>query len=342
MPRSKKEICLIAGLSLAGISISPAFAGSYIFSTITHPDETYSYASSVNDWGTVVGSYNTSASRVRRNFAWFEGKSTPLPKTITPVTSINNQNVIAGTIGSSPDTTTVLLHAFTGKFARIPIESGYHSYPTAIDDSSNVVGFASNPPVSVGFVSMGFVSNGVATSYLTPPGDYKDSTASFISDSGVVYGAYAGKLRNTHEFYFQNGTYTDFFPPGDITAVVSAGAFAGSYAKSVSGKPVLFGYTRQQGKTKSYLYPGSSYTQIIGFAPRGALIGKYEDGNGAYGFFVTFKGVYYPLSFPGAASTWITGVSTTRGNLAGYYTDNAGAFHAFVATCPVAASPCTQ
>jgi hypothetical protein len=339
MRRSKTEFCLIAILSLAGISIRPAFAGSYIFSTITHSGETDSYASSVNDWGAVVGSFYTADAKSPKNFAWFEGKSTLLPQSVTLSTSLNNRNLIGGTIGSSTDTATVLLNAFTGKIVRIPMKSGYKSFPVAINDASNVVGIASTSNLSV---QTGFASNGKTTSYLTPPGDVDDSAALLISDSGVVYGTYFDKSANIHEYYFANGVYTDFFPPGPVKAVDSAGAFAGTSPKAESGQLVYYGYRQQNGKTESYLYPGSDYTDIIGFAAKGALVGMYEDGNGPYKFFVTFKGVYYPLSFPGAASTWITGVSGIRGNLAGYYYDTAGLRHAFVAICPSSESPCTH
>lgn len=332
---STTELTLIAVLSLAVTGIRPAFAGNYIFSTITHPGETDSYASSVNDRGAVVGSYYIADSRPAKEFAWFEGKSTPLPQSITLMTSLNNRNEIAGTIGSSTETTTVLLNAFTGHVERIPMMPGYNSFPLAINDLSTVVGIASTSNLSI---STGFASNGRTTSYLTPPGDFNDSSAFLISDTGAIYGFYADKSGNGYEYYFSNGIYTDFTPPGSILAVDSAGAIVGRYPKS----GIFYGYREQQGKTASYLYPGSNYTEIIGFAANGALIGTYEDGNAPYGFFVTYKRVYYPLSFPGAAFTWITGVSNSHGNLAGYYIDQAGLRHAFVAICPAAASPCTQ
>jgi hypothetical protein len=338
MRRSKNELTLVAVLSLAGIGVNPAFAGSYIFSTITHPGETDSSARSVNDWGAVVGSFSTSTGPAK-NFAWYEGKSTLLPQSITLSTSLNNRNVIAGTIGSSTDTATVLLHVFTGKFTEIPMISGYKSFPVAINDLSTVVGLASTANLSI---QTGFVSNGGTTSYLTPPGDVNDSAANRISDTGVVYGTYFDKSSNVHEYYFVNGAYTDFFPPGPVEAVDSAGAIAGNYPKLVSGQLVFYGYKEQQGKTTSYLYPGSNYTDIIAFVAKGALIGRYEDGNGPYGFFITYKGAYYPLTFPGAASTYISGVSPSHGNLAGSYIDQAGVRHAFVAICPTAETPCTQ
>jgi hypothetical protein len=335
MRRSKTERTLIAVLSLAAISSRPALAGSYVFSTITHPGETSSAATSVNDWGAVVGSYYTADARPAKKFAWFEGKSTPLPQSITLWTSLNNRNEIAGTNGSSTDTSTVLLNVFTGHVKRIPMMTGYNSFPLAINDLSNVVGIASTSNLSI---STGFVSNGRTTSYLMPPGDVNDSGADFISDTGVIYGGYADKSGNAHQYYFANGIYTDFYPPGSILAVDSAGAIVGRYPKS----GILYGYKEQQGKTTPYLYPGSNYTEIIGFAAKGALIGTYEDGNNPYGFFVAYKGVYYPLSFPGAAYTWIFGVSNSHGNLAGYYVDQAGLYHAFVAICPNAENPCTQ
>jgi len=335
MRRSKQQLTLIAMLSLAGISSRPAFAGSYVFTTITHPGETSSTATTVNDWGAVVGSYYTADARPAKQFAWYEGKSTPLPQSITLWTSLNNRNEIAGTTGSSTDTSTVLLNAFTGHVERIPMMTGYHSIPLGINDLSNVVGFASTSDLSI---STAFVSNGRTTSYLTPPGDFNDSVASFISDTGVIYGSYADKSGNDHPYYFANGIYTDYYPPGSILAVDSAGALVGRYPNS----GILYGYKEQQGKTTAYLYPGSNYTEIIGFVAKGALIGTYEDGNAPYGFFVAYKNVYYPLSFPGAAFTWIFGVSNSHGNLAGYYIDQAGLSHAFVAICPVAATPCTQ
>jgi len=339
MRRSKTERTLIAVLSLAAISSRPALAGSYVFSTITHPGETSSAARSVNDWGAVVGSFSTSGGGSAENFAWYEGKSTLLPQSITLTTSLNNRNVIGGTIGSSTDTASVLLHVFTGDYTQIPMMSGYKSYPTAINDLSTVIGGASTSNLSI---QTGFVSNGGSTSYLTPPGDVNDSAANLISDTGVVYGTYFDKSSNIHEYYVANGTYTDFTPPGPVEAVDSAGAIAGNYPTSVSGKLVFYGYKQQNGKTTSYLYPGSNYTDIIAFVAKGALIGRYEDGNGPYGFFVTYKGAYYPLTFPGAASTYISGVSPSHGNLAGYYIDTAGLRHAFVAVCPPAETPCTK
>jgi len=233
MSRLKKELCLIAWFSFAGIGISPAFAGSYVFSTITHPGETSSSARSVNDWGAVVGSYSTSVAGPAKNFAWFEGKSKLLPPSITLSTSLNNQGVIAGTIGTFPDTASVLLHAFTGKFVQIPITSGYRSTPVAINDASTVVGITSNSDLSV---SIGFASNGASTSYLTPPGGVDNSSALNISDSGVVYGTYFDSSSNIHEYYFANGVYTDFSPLGNVEVVNSAGAYAGAYHKLVSGQ----------------------------------------------------------------------------------------------------------
>jgi hypothetical protein len=335
---SKKQITLIAAFSLAGIGLRPAIAGNYIFSTITHPGETDSAARSVNDWGAVVGSFSTSTGPAK-NFAWHDGKSTLLPQSITLTTSLNNRNVIAGTIGSSTDTASVLLHVFTGKFARIPMKSGYKSFPVAINDLSTVVGLASTANLSI---QTGFASNGGTTSYLTPPGDVDDSSALLMSDTGVVYGTYFDSSSNIHEYYYANGVYTDFSPPGPVKAVDSAGAFAGNYRKAVSGQLVFYGYKQQQGKTTSYLYPESNYTDIIAFVAKGALIGMYEDGNGPYEFFITYKGAYYPLAFPGAASTYISGVSPSHGNLAGSYIDQAGVRHAFVAICPTADTPCTQ
>ena len=319
-------------------SAAPALAGSYVYATITHPGETGSQTITVNNRGVAVGLFSVAGSTTTQYFAWSNGASSALPGDITFTRSLNDHNVIAGYIGTT-NSVTVLLHVFSKKRSTIPMKAGYYSFPTGIDDASTVIGLASTPDQSV---QVGFASQGKTTTYLQPPGGENNSIATLISPSGTVYGTYIDKAANIFFYSFANGIYSNFTVPGTLEAVSNEGYLAGRYPKTVNGDTIFYGYVQRNGHIQSYLYPGTTYSDIFGFAPKGALIGTYEDASNAIGFFVTVGGAYYKLTYPGATLTWVNGVSSTTGALAGFYLDSANVEHAFVATCPVAERPCTH
>jgi uncharacterized membrane protein len=89
-------------------------------------------------------------------------------------------------------------------------------------------------------------------------------------------------------------------------------------------------YMIVDGEFTGFDYPGAAFTAAWDASPSGAIVGVYQDADGAAHGFLLEDGAFTSIDFPGARDTRAFGINA-RGDIAGNYVDAARRTHAFVA-----------
>jgi hypothetical protein len=300
-----------AGLMLAG---TPALAQQYDFTTLTVPGVpagAWAAAGPVNDQGNAIVTavvpnvaYNFTAVNDIYNIA--TSTYTPLPADPAADTSgpygstgaygLSNNGTIVGiyhpTAQNGGGWAGFQLNGATFSPVQYPVNSNY-SYPTAINNSGQMVGLFYD-----GVQTNGYVTSGATTTTANVPGAWGGNTSfTGLSDGGIAFGYYipsGNGFPQTETFLYNIGTSTFTQVPtpagfaySDLYAINDNGIAVGSVWNSNSQAGSM--PTDAQGfifntNTDSYSLiddPNDvSGTQLYGINDNGIIAGSYVDGNG--------------------------------------------------------------
>jgi len=241
-----------------------------------------------NPQGTAVGSW-VDASGVTHGFTFTKkgvftsfdppGSTSTTPNFISPQGDIVGSYVDSGNVS----------HGFIlsgGKYTTLDFPGAAGTVLTGINPSGELSGFscvvascATSP-----FHSFTVSKKGVFTSF--EPSGATSSTASTVSPSGAVVGAYTDSGGVTHGYLLFHGTYaTDDFPGSIFTFNGGGnpeGDIAGIYIDTAGAG---HGFLLSNGVYTSFDYPGASLTEGTGINAGGVIVGLYTDSAGvAHGF----------------------------------------------------------
>ena len=320
---------------------APAHAGSYVYTNIIIPKEFNPYPFSVNDKNEVAGTATNAKGHDPKGFIWTPVKITVSQDGIVSFKTINDRQFALGLLVSqtSVDGQYQIYNIKNQVSHPISVAANEYMFVLGMNVTNTIFGYVDHK--STGVID-NFIQHGLQRTYFHPPGVI-DSQALYINDSGLVLGQYEPtKGGTTKDFLYQNGVfaYPEIAHPEYQYPVFLAndGTIGGIYKTD----PGYHGFTWRKGVFTTYDYPGALVgTYLVGPGPAGALYGIYGP-VGQTQSFVYRAGTYYTLKGPDGVAIHITGVSPTKGNLVGNYTDSAGTVHAFFATCPTNQAPCTQ
>ncbi len=162
-----------------------------------------------------------------------------------------------------------------------------------------------------------------------------------INNSGTTDGFYVDNAGLTHGFFrTSNGTFTTVDYPSPATATAfnqllsqndyhqAAGYYSNSIANTTPDIPYV--YDEVGGVFHVITIPGAvGGAQATGINNEGVTCGFFIDANGVNHGWLSNRGIYMPLDFPGSTGTQALGLNN-RGKVVGFYTDGGGQSHGFV------------
>jgi probable HAF family extracellular repeat protein len=159
----------------------------------------------------------------------------------------------------------------------VPFAGSKGTYPTAINNSGEIVGSWSDGGISQGFTLI----DGTYTSL-----DYPGATYTFVDDvnsQGDIVGIYISPDSNGNQGYLlSGGTYTSIEFPGAVQtqaiAINDAGVIVGVYF--TSDPNLTQGFVLSGGVYTTLTVPGEPYTFLDDINDNGVVLGAYEDAGG--------------------------------------------------------------
>jgi probable HAF family extracellular repeat protein len=259
------------------------------------------------------------------------------PETVSQGYGLNSVGQAAGT-SSNPNGAIATLFSHGQAFNLGLLEANDVSVATAINDSTEVVGFeyfsstAANTPHAWGF------SNGKLTDIHSPSLFPAGTKALGINTSGVVVGQGYLTSASFHVFVYENGQMVDIGPPGSFqanpVAITDAGEILGSYyTSSTDNGQFLY----SNGKfTKLAAGPAGTSTSASAINSVGVIVGSISV-NGLSHAAVYSDGVWTDLgTLPGAtAGTAATGINTA-GQIIAVASYRVTSYHPFIPAKTVA------
>jgi hypothetical protein len=335
--RAATATCALFGMA------APAWAGTFVVTTLDQPGFSQNIATAINDTDTVTGySYNQNgASSATRSFVWRNGILTNKIK--GEMQTISAASVAAGYYEPSAPFIGETYNVAKAKLTTLKAfdKKWFVVDPNGINTAGVLVGIAGTN----GMGQHGFILDGKKATILdSPDAPPASSGAQAINDSGLVAGFWHSADGNNyvHSFLYQNGTYTSADVAGSIETGIlfldNAGDYAGRYTLT-NGNWV--GFAVIGGTMSTYVIKGSvKYNEARGVGPGGEVVGWWADASTTHGF-LSIGGKVTSFNVPGAAGTFISGINAL-GSIYGYYVDRSGNLHAYVAQCPAGQTPCTQ
>ena len=270
-------------------------AGSFQFTYVNYPNDTFTQLLGINNSGTIAGYHNANT---------FSGFTATLPSNFTTEnfpgsaqTQVVGINTAGNTDGFFIDNGGVN-HGFTdvgGTFTVVDSPNTSFNQLLGINDKGQEAGYSSTDPAGMVNQNAYTYNNSSKTfTYLTNllPAGTGNSQATGINNSGEVSGFYVDAGGVNHGFLDMGGSLTTFNAP----------------------------------------VAGESGTQILGVNNLGEFVGDYTDAAGnTHGFFDE-NGVFQTLDAPlGIGTTTINGVNDL-GQLVGFFVDGNGNTEGFVAS----------
>jgi len=269
---------------------------SYKFAPLNHPNRvSFNYLTSINDKGTIVGSYsptNSSSNLVPFIYQNREFQSIPVffDAASTLPLGINENDKIAGLVIDWGD----IAHGFT-----------YSSTEglTALDY---------NEPGITGTSIEGINSHDAMVFYLFDGG--------FQYTSAVDYNQF-----QVYPFNYPGTSVTG--NTVKLTDLNDQSTLVGSYEDSTG---LYHGFIFKSGVYTDVMVPGSDETHINGISNNGMVVGFYHVGATSHGFVFDGKSNYQTFDFPG--SSMVEGYDiNNNGTIVGVYFDSFSAMYGFVA-----------
>jgi hypothetical protein len=286
---------------LAICTVSVAFASIAWAQTYTQVDYPGAIATTLNGGpnpqGTSVGSYTDTSGVVHGFTLTAKGVTTsfdPPGSTLTIPNFISPQGVIVGEYLDSLNVS----HGFIlngTKYTSVDAAGATGTTLTGISPSGEISGFTCSDPACGNFgapsTNHSFViSKKGDYTFFDPPGAIS-STASTVSPSGAVVGAYTDSGGVTHGYLLKNGNYTTIDFPGATFTFGGGGNpendVVGEYNDTAG---VGHGFLWSKGTYTSFDYPGAIFTDAAGINPGGVIVGLFFDSSGnEHGFIRTAK-----------------------------------------------------
>jgi hypothetical protein len=157
-----------------------------------------------------------------------------------------------------------------------------------------------------------------------------------INDAGDFVGGYVPEGGSSLPYADIAGVVTTITIPdatsGVANAISSNGIVVGNYHTTAGNTNHGFIRDADGNLTEGFDYPGaeSPGTFFSGVNSRGWIVGNYWTEVNGYGFFLKPPNSYVQFSIQNADSTYLTGIND-HGQICGYYVDDAGAAHSFLA-----------
>lgn len=264
----------------------------------------HTYATGINDSGTVVGWFSPAYSTAGSGFT-YNGNSFSL--------------------FNAPDSS----GAHGGTFARDIsagglISGSYHSMASG-KDIGFIYGAGTYTPIDASSLN----SNRTTT------------TSTYgVNDSGQVIGVFADyAIGSGNSFLYDNGQFSLIVAPGAVSTSVSginnSGLIVGSFTDSAS---LRHGYIFNGNTFSIFDAPGSSDTFFLGISNNGQILGRYNDASGAHNFALN-NGVYESIDFsiPGVSTTILYGINNAGQIVGTAYGGANGAYGVVLTPVPLPA-----
>lgn len=175
-------------------------------------------ATSINDWGQIVGQQVSSDfGQGGFVFDWFRFSRFDNPNAVVGLTfpqSINDVGQVAGFfVGSDFKTSAFIYHQGKFKTVKPPVTSAITTAVNSINNDGQIAGYYVAPQSDGSFMTQSFMSVKGKNIPMTVPGTAGFSVATGINDWGQVVGYYLGSDFLTHGFLYSGGRYTTFDAP---------------------------------------------------------------------------------------------------------------------------------
>jgi hypothetical protein len=274
---------LVAILMLAGATA--AYADTFPYQTLDHPNGTPTYAWGINNAGQIVGSYNgtdnPSANPPVSGYLYSGGNYTPINypgATSTDALGINNVGQIVGCYWDGKGRHGFLLSGGVYTTLDYPGTTGA-TLAQGINDAGQIVGnYASG-----GWWHAFSFSNGVFKTIAHPSTWVNEAYG--INNAGQIVGGYY--TYPWHGFLLSDGVFTTIDYPG-------AGGW-GTWALGINNAGKIVGLNL--GSSRGFLFDGQTYTphdipdalqtQTWGINDKGIFSGSYQDSAGTWHGFVS-------------------------------------------------------
>jgi hypothetical protein len=335
----------------------------------TTGDNNGTYPSSINNWGTITGSYqdtnNTFHGFLRYpngTFTTFEapGADTGPFNGTTPI-SINDLGVITGSYADANGFSHGFLRSPDGKFTSfdVPGVGGFGSIPIAINLEGAIVGYYSDsnfstraflrsrdgkfttwigPDACTGSNSQGCFGSGASNinAFGIIAGGFEDDGGNFVHHSYVRHAE--GKLKTFDVPGAGTGSYQGTGCPGCALGLNQLGAIAGIYSDANS---VNHGFLRSpDGKITTFDVPGAGTASGQGTGcpsdcptslnDWGAITGNYIDANFVFhGYLRSPNGEITTVDPSGSVFTLSFSINDS-GAITGQYVDANNVWHGFL------------
>ena len=286
----------------------PAWAASYVFTTIDIPGSSETRAIGLNDLDQVVGTAKPVGSEAEVGFVWTAGAVTTFQSTAprdqtshAAAVGINDHGEIVGTIAlvGPPFDEVTRSWAFKvhdGRKSLLPaVPAGTLAVGVAINGNGTIVG---NVCEDYCFVSNAFIyRSGVATPLIAD--GYVKLYATAVNDRGDVVGGAVTTSGEGKGFVYSNGSFSFFsasnpqlpypttatYPVSISNRGVITGSFVfnkrpGRYYKSLKERGFV---RRADGSFATLDAFGNDYTEVVGVDGKGTEFGYYSRSRGASG-----------------------------------------------------------
>lgn len=297
----RKAVTWLLGLAVVMACAMSAEAQSFNFTTVNHPNQTFTQLLGINNKGAIAG-YFGDGTVVPNN-----GFTLTLPNTFTPEnypgaaqTQVIGINAAGNTDGFYIGTNGVT-NGFTdiaGTFATVDAPNTAFNQLLGLNNAGVLAGYSSTNPAG-NTLQMAYIDSSGKFTYLNPflPSGLGNTQATGINNSGDISGFYMNPAGTTSSGFL----------------LTPAGA----------------GYS-----LTSLNFPGSTFTQALGLNNKGDIVGSYVDAAGnTHGFIYDITtGTFQTVDDPsGVGMTTVNGINDLD-QLVGFYGPGGTVDNGFVAS----------
>ncbi len=276
------------------VQVAPAVAvGSRTFTTLDFPGAVHTFLQGINNAGQIVGQYTDSTGKSHA-FLFSGGTFTTLTINIPGVTIIN-------------------------------------SFAGGINNLGQSVG---------GYNEHGFLlSGGTATTIDVPGANFTNPLG--INDSGQIVGRYCSAcfFGIAAGFLFSGGSFQTIpaapgalFSATDAQGINNSGQIVGAFE---TGDGRVHGYLLSSGIGGTFTTidrPGVPGNAALGLNNSGQIVGSSFGGGFPQEAFLFSGGTFTTIAPPGALPPIVARAINDSGQIVGYFSDNAGKFHGYLAS----------
>lgn len=296
----RKAFAYLLGLTVFIAGAMLAQAQSYNFTTVDHPNQTFTQLLGINNTGTIAG-YFGDGSVVPNN-----GFTLTLPNTFTPENYPGAAQTQVIGINASGNTDGFYIGAngvtngftnISGMFATVDAPNTAFNQLLGLNNAGVLAGYSSTDPTGA-TLQMAFIDASGNFTYLNQflPSGLGNTQATGVNNSGDISGFYMNPSGTTSSGFFLN--------------------------------PSGAGYS-----LTSLNFPGSTFTQALGLNNEGDIVGSYVDAAGStHGFIYNITtGTFQTVDDPsGVGMTTANGINDDN-QIVGFYGPGGTVDHGFVA-----------